>query len=284
MKHYQNTLRQEPAHQDHHYTSLEISYEPDSATAWFALHAQPRPCFTPTLLNEIKHWFAEIDATHTCNPLRYLVMHSNIPGVFNLGGDLNLFSSLIRRHDREGLLNYAIACIDALYLFHTGLNRNVTSISLIQGDALGGGLEAALAGDVLIAERGTKMGFPEILFNLFPGMGAYSFLSRKVGSSLAESMILGGRLYTAEELYEMGVVDQLAAPGMGRQAVYDYIKRERRAQNGFQAFRRAKQYCNPVTYEELLQITTVWADSALNISERDLRTMERLIARQNDKI
>lgn len=267
----------------HRYAFLDIEYEPISGIGWYSMRAEPRPCFTPQLVGEIQHWLEDIKATSEENDVRYIVMGSSVPGVFNLGGDLNLFSKMIRERDRKGLLKYAIACIDALYLIHTGLSRKVTSISLVQGDALGGGLEVALSSDILIAERGSKMGFPEILFNLFPGMGAYSFLSRKIGAIQAERMILGGQLYTAEELHEMGLVDILAEPGQGRQAVYDYAKQESRARNGFTAFRKAKRHCNPVTYEELRQITTIWAEAALNITDRDLRMMERLVTRQNAK-
>ena len=79
----------------------------------------------------------------------------------------------------------------------------------MQGDALGGGFECALASDLIVAEERAQLGFPEILFNLFPGMGAYSLLSRRVGMKGAEKMILSARLYTAEELHELGVVDLL---------------------------------------------------------------------------
>lgn len=265
------------------YSFLDIAHEPEAGIAWYSMRAEPRPCFTPPLVEEIQHWLESVDAGIKTNGVRYIVMGSSVPGVFNLGGDLNLFSQMIRNRDRQGLLQYAIACINALYLIHTGLDRKVTSISLIQGDALGGGLEVALSSDILVAERGSKMGFPEILFNLFPGMGAYSFLSRKIGAAQAERMILGGKLYTAEELHEMGLVDILAETGQGKQAVREYIKGEERARNGYGAFRRAKQCCNPVTYEELRQITTIWAEAALEISTRDLRMMERLVMRQNHK-
>ena len=55
--------------------------------------------------------------------------------------------------------------------FHTPL----ITIALVQGDALGGGFECALSFDVLIAERSAKMGLPEVLFNLFPGMELTAF-------------------------------------------------------------------------------------------------------------
>lgn len=69
-------------------------------------------------------------------------------------------------------------------MFH--FDTDLTTVSLIQGDALGGGFEASLSSNLIIAERGVKMGLPEVIFNLFPGMGAYSILSRKVGAATAE--------------------------------------------------------------------------------------------------
>jgi len=124
---------------------------------------------------------------------------------------------------------------------------------------------------------------PEILFNLFPGMGAISFLSRKIGIAAAEKMILSGKLYSAEEVYNMGLIDVLAEDGEGEQAVYNYIKKENKTRNGFQAFRKAKKYCDPVTYDELEKITNIWVDAALQLGNKDLRMMERLVKRQSAK-
>ena len=72
-----------------------------------------------------------------------------------------------------------------------------------------------------------KFGLPEILFNLFPGMGAFSFLSRKIGLTRAQKMILGGRIYSATELHEMGLIDVLADDGRGEDAVRAYIAENR---------------------------------------------------------
>ena len=101
----------------------------------------------------------------------------------------------------------------------------MTSIALVQGDALGGGFEAALSATVLIAEESSRMGFPEILFNLFPGMGAFSFLSRKIGRRAAEEMITSGTIYSARQLYDMGVIDVLTPDGTGEAAVHGFIRK-----------------------------------------------------------
>ena len=266
------------------FTSLDVQYDEQHELAWYRMNAYPRPCFTPELLSEIQFWFDQLGSVNRQPLVKHIVMGSNIPGAFNLGGDLNLFYDLITRNDREGLMHYAIACIKPLYQIHTGLGKNITTISLVQGDALGGGFEVAISSDVLIAERQAKMGMPEILFNLFPGMGAYSFLSRKVGTIQAKKMILGGKLYSAEEMYNQGIVDILAEDGEGEKAVYDYLKKEKRFQNGHDAFRQAQRCCNPVSYDELKEITTIWVDAALKLEKKDLRMMERLISRQSAKV
>jgi DSF synthase len=268
------------------YTDLSTYYDEQYQLMWYYMHAAPRPSFTPNLLDELRRFQKQLSAeiAHpTGREIRYIALASDVSGVFNLGGDLDLFRSLIEAQDRDGMLRYARACVDALYGNVSHLDRAITTISLVQGDALGGGFEAAMSSDVLIAERSAKMGLPEILFNLFPGMGAYSFLSRKIGGALAERMILSGRLYGAEELHELGVVDILAEDLQGEMAVYDYIRRENRAANGYRALRAVKRHVNPVTYQELMDVAEIWVDAALRLEARDLRMMTRLVRRQGTR-
>ena len=124
------------------------------------------------------------------------------------------------------------------------------------------------------------MGFPEILFNMFPGMGAFSFLSRKVGRRTAEELIVSGTVYSARQLYDMGIVDVITPDGTGEQAVYSYIRRHSKNANGRQGFERARNEVDPVERDELMRVVNVWADTALNLSDRDLRMMERLVRAQ----
>ncbi len=269
------------------FTQLTPYFDPHSQVAWGYMHAEPRPCFTPTVLRELLAWgdsmAAMIDDPAELD-VKYFVLASKVPGTFSLGGDLSLFMQHIVARDRDALYRYALSCIDCSYAVHTHLNRpGVTSIALVQGQALGGGFESALAANVLIAERGAKMGLPEILFNLFPGMGAMSFLGRRIGHHKAEKLILSGKLYLAEELYDMGVVDVLAEPGEGEAAVCDYVRREERSRNGILALRDAREVSQPVSYEELVRITEIWVDAALRLEARDLRMMERLVSRQTGK-
>lgn len=265
---------------------LKTYYDEKYRIGWFLMSAAPRPCFTLQLLDEINGYHQQVKSEMAINPKKYdyLVVGSDVPGIFNLGGDLDFFRSLIKQKNRDGLLSYALSCIDILYqnLFHC--NLDLTTVSLIQGDALGGGLEAALSSNLVIAERGTKLGLPEVLFNLFPGMGAYTLIARKAGSVIAERMILSGKLYDAEELYEWGIIDILAEKGEGELALYKHIKAVNRSPNTYKAMREIKDLTNPVTYQELADIATIWADAALALTSKDLRMMERLVHRQNKKV
>ena len=157
-------------------------------------------------------------------------------------------------------------------------------MALVQGDALGGGFEHALAFDILVAEKSARLGLPEILFNLFPGMGAYSFLRQRLGRKDTERFILDGKLFTAGELYDMGVVDILAEDGMGEAAIIEYTKENRKRFHAERAVYRARKIASPVSLEELLEITDTWAETALYLEEADVRKMERLATAQDRRI
>lgn len=274
---------------DLQYNELEIRYDAEDKILWQFMRPKGRPSYTLGLIDDIhqtvecvERMYAEAGKDEEA-PVQYLVLGSRMPGIFNLGGDLPLFVELIRAGDREGLRHYAHACVNAQYLRATNSGLPYISIALVQGDALGGGFEAALADDVIVAERSAKFGLPEVLFNLFPGMGAYSFLSRRLGAVQAERMILSGQIYSAAELYEMGVVDELAEDGQGEEAVYDFVARNRRSFHVRRAVCEARRIANPITHEELISITDLWVDAALSLAPLDLRKMERLAKAQDRK-
>jgi DSF synthase len=268
------------------YSQIRTYSDEKYKITWCLMNSSPRLCFNPTLLSDLSNYISDVQAEMLqSNGEKYdfLVLGSDVKGTFNLGGDLELFYSSIQSGDRQGLYDYAVSCIDVLYQNIVHLECDLTTISLVQGDALGGGFETALASNVLVAERGSKMGLPEVLFNLFPGMGAFTLLSRKIGIAAAERMILSGKLYTAEELFDMGIVDILAEEGEGELAVYKYIKRANKTPNSYRALAKVKDICSQITYQELLDITNIWVDAAFKLTEKDLKMMTRLIKRQNIK-
>lgn len=272
------------------YREIDVEIDATLETSWCWMNPVGAPSFTPGLLADLRaHQRSirrafEIAPVGAPAPLKCAVFASRLPGIYNLGGDLGLFAGWIRSRDRAGLQNYARACIDVLHDNAVAFDLPVITIALVQGDALGGGFEAALSCDMIVAERGSKFGLPEILFNLFPGMGAYGLLARKLGGAQAERMISSGKLYTAEELYELGLVHALAAPGEGVAETHRLLARNQRRHNGLSALFRAGRRSNPMPYEELLDVTEIWVDAALELEESDLRKMERLTSAQDKRL
>ena len=170
------------------FQQVETRFDADHAVIWGFMNPKPRPTFNMQLLSELRGYIDSIIETGgtiwqdgVLHKINYAVVASKADGVFNLGGDLSLFREAIGNKDREMLIGYGRKCVDNLYPWSRNCDLPLTTIALVQGEALGGGFECALSASVLIAEESSRMGFPEILFNLFPGMGAYSFLTRKVG-------------------------------------------------------------------------------------------------------
>src|SRR4051812_43925141 len=213
---------------------LDVRWEAAIGTLWTYMTPVNRPNFNRPMLRDFQRWQAEIrrEFADPEEGLRYLVLGSRFPGVFNLGGDLDLFAGFISAGDRDGLVRYGRDCVSILHNNMRRLELPIVTMALVQGDALGGGFEAVLSFNVIVAEKGARFGLPEIAFGLFPGMGAHSLLSRKIGLAKAEEMMLSNRIYTAEEMHDMGIVHVLAEPGRGEEAVRDYIGKNARRQVG----------------------------------------------------
>ena len=255
-------------------------------TAWCYLRPRFRPSFTLALLDDLVRVQACLNGLAMARDrdgqpaVGWVVLASDTPGVFSLGGDLQLFTELIRQRDAKGLRRYAHACVQVGFDNWSGYGGQAVSIGLAQGDALGGGFEALLSCNVLVAERRARFGLPEILFGLFPGMGAHAFLSRRVGAARAHAMITSGAQHTAEALHEQGIVDVLAEDGQGEQAVRDYVARNSRCRAAHAASHRAGRIVSPVTLDDMRAVADVWVETAMDLTDADLRRMVRISAAQ----
>jgi DSF synthase len=270
------------------YSQIDTRFDIEFGVLWGFMNPRPRPTFNSQLLDEAREFARSISESSATVwndgkqfQVNYVVEASRVPGVYNLGGDLALFREAIANRDRSMLVEYGEKCIDNVYGWATGFGQGVTTLSLVQGEALGGGFESALSASVVIAEESSRLGFPEILFNLFPGMGAYSLLTRKVGRRITDELITSGNIYTARQLFDLGVVDVLAPDGAGEATVYSYIRKHAKSSNGRRAIEQTRREVDPLTRDELMRVVHVWADAALRLTERDLRMMERLVRAQN---
>jgi DSF synthase len=265
------------------YENIEVSFDPEIATYWCHMRPPVKPIVTNGLLDDLRHMQDALEKSLEPNPhpLSYFVFASKAQGVFSLGGDLQYFADSVRSGNRESILRYAHKCVEVVYRNHNAFGLPIITMALVQGDALGGGFETALSFDMIIAEKSAKMGLPEILFNLFPGMGAYSFLSRRMDAIRAEKMIMSGKIYSAEELHDLGLVDVVAEDGHGEATVYDYIQRNSHRRNAHLATFKTRRRVNPISFEELKDVVEIWVDAVFQLDEADLTRMARLVTAQN---
>lgn len=263
------------------YRYINLEWNPELSLLRVRTCVKPIQCYSLAAMGELQQMLADIAG----NPgrVRHFVMTSDVPRVFNFGGDLALFVLLVRAGDLDSLRLYGRRCVDLVWWMENAALRGVHTTVLVQGDTLGGGLESVLPFHKVIFERSAQAGFPEVLFNLFPGMGAWNFTIRKAGFQVANEMILSGRLYSAEELYRVGLVDLVVEDGDGEAAIEHVVRSVDPRLRGTLAALQAQRHAAPVPYESLIAIVDQWAEAALGLTDRDLRLMERLARAQARK-
>jgi 3-hydroxyacyl-CoA dehydrogenase / enoyl-CoA hydratase / 3-hydroxybutyryl-CoA epimerase len=132
-----------------------------------------------------------------------VVLRSAKPGGFIAGADINEFGGMTDVAGIEARLTQANAVVDRLD--HLG----APTVAVIHGYCLGGGLEIALACDYRIAVDDARLGFPEVMLGLHPGLGGTVRLPRLINPLEAMTMMLTGRNVRAGRARSLGLVDAI---------------------------------------------------------------------------
>ena len=264
------------------YRYLRLQWKPEFAMLTVRMAVKPIQCYSLAAMAELQQMCNDVSASPGL--VRHFVIASDVPRVFNFGGDLSLFVLLVRARDLDSLRLYARRCIDLIWWTENAGSLGVYTTALVQGDTLGGGLESALVHDTVIFERSAQAGYPEVLFNLFPGMGAWNLTIRRAGYAVANDMILSGKIYNADQLQRRGLVDIIADDGAGEAALERMASTIEPRLRGTLAGLTARRIACPMTYESLQAVAEHWVTSALSLTNRDLRLMERLARAQVRKV
>ncbi len=267
-------------------SDLELEYDPAARAVWgFQAHRE-RPSYTPQMLKDIQAVQRTLRLFRAESPhdaslaARFTVLASRTPGVFNMGGDLQFFVSCVETGDEDALRDYAMSSIDICYRNYHACDAGMVTTALVCGDALGGGFEAALACDVIVAEKRARFAFPEMNYGLFPGMGAYTFLSRQLGQAQAERAILDSPTFTAEDLYNLAVVKALADDGAGIEMMDRHLSWMSERFDAVFAVFEARRNAHPVSRMEMEDIGERWVKLAMRLPEERLRRMSKLAQAQ----
>ncbi len=282
MKYFETLFRQRE--------EISVRYDHEDAAVWIYLNPKERPRLSFQLLSEIVEVnkaivdFVRKSELSVNFPVRYVVITSQLDGIFSFGGDLEYFLELFLSGDREALHAYTEVCIELVYMLHTNLGLPLLTVAAVDGTALGGGFEMILSCSKIVATKSTKMGFPESRFNLFPGVGGYSFLSRMVGIKKAEEIIYNGNIMDISQLQRLHIVDSVAADDETIiQATKRLIRQEQKHFKSNVTLLQARQIYAGVDKAELWKIANLWMDLIFSLDEQSIRAIQRLVNAQNRK-
>ncbi|XP_071321665.1 methylglutaconyl-CoA hydratase, mitochondrial isoform X2 [Trachinotus anak] len=157
--------------------------------------------------------FEAVEDIKKNNKVRSVILCSLAPGIFCAGADLK---ERAKMHQSEvgPFVSKARALITELG------NLPVPTIAAIDGAALGGGLEMALACDIRIASNTAKMGLVETKLAIIPGAGGTQRLPRVIGVSLAKELIFAARVVDGTEAYRLGLVSNSVEQNKSGDAAY----------------------------------------------------------------
>jgi enoyl-CoA hydratase/carnithine racemase len=147
-----------------------------------------------------------VEAVHFDPEVRVLIITGAGPKAFCAGADLKERATMSEAQVREFIFT-----IRNLFTFIEYLNKPV--IAAVNGVALGGGTELALACDIRLAAANASLGLTETRLAIIPGAGGTQRLPRLIGRGKAKELIFTGRRVDAPEAHQIGLVNQVCDPG-----------------------------------------------------------------------
>jgi enoyl-CoA hydratase/carnithine racemase len=187
---------------------IELDYAHDGAVAQLTLKRPPANAFTPDGLLQLQRIVERLNGDAR---VRAIVITGDGPKFFSAGADLNTFADGDREVARTAAARFGAA-------FETVQNARPVVIAAINGYAMGGGLECALACDIRIAEQHALLALPETAVGLLPcGCGTQT-LPWLVGEGWAKRIILTGERVDAATALRIGLVEEMVEKGAAREA------------------------------------------------------------------
>ncbi len=168
-----------------------------------AMRSAPANALGPLVINGLN---AAFDYADDHPNIKVMVIWSEVNGFFAAGADIKH----MRTVDATEFAQYGAALREALWRLDS---EERVSIAAIEGVALGGGLELALACTLRIGSHAARFGLPEVKLGLIPGAGGTQRLPRLVGRGHALDIMLTARQVGADEALRIGLIDRLVEPG-----------------------------------------------------------------------
>jgi enoyl-CoA hydratase/carnithine racemase len=207
------------------------------------------------VLGELERFVAAIESlapiTSAC------IIASARPGGFSAGGDLReLYESALTVSSKKRASG-ARAFIQRIHrTFNAIDSAPFITIAAVHGVCLGGGLELALLCDLVVADKMSRFGFPELRLGIIPGFGGIPRLRRNVGNSFIRDLLFTGRTVKAETAQQSGLVSYLVGEGYALQVARSMAQQIKKFDP--EARIAAKAFAKPIPYKELREEAAIF--------------------------
>jgi len=196
------------------YDLIETDVEDGHYHVTLANPDKPNP-INPALQAELGSVLDDVEADEDATVLTI----TGSDGAFAVGADISQMNAWMKGDAWDDLVRFFR---EGQELMSRIEDQEVVTVAGVNGYALGGGLELALACDLRIATESAEVGFPEVDLGLVPGWGGTQRLPRLVGEATAKDMIVTGRHVPAEEARELGVVSRVVDDGEIEDTLFEY--------------------------------------------------------------
>jgi enoyl-CoA hydratase len=227
-----------------------LSWEWKDGVGELALHREPYNEIGSEMLEELERFSAELEKVpeDACA----VIIYSQLKPGFSAGADLR---ELYLRSRDVPIAERVAGVREFLQRIHKVLNTLdaslLTTLAAVHGVTFGGGLELALACDLIIADKMARFCFPELRLGLIPGFGGIPRLKRDLGNAIVRDILLTGRSINATKAASVGLVSQVVAEGQALNVARATAAQIRKFDR--QTSATAKRFAKPIPYAELRQ-------------------------------
>jgi enoyl-CoA hydratase/carnithine racemase len=194
---------------------MAVSYSNDGAIGYITLDRPPANSYDIDFMNEMA---AAVEAAAGDDAAKAIIVRSASKKFFCAGADIKAFAANSTA-DNMRMIEQGHAALAAI------AEVPKVFIAQIEGHALGGGLEIALACDLRFGARGSyKLGVPEVTLGLLPGNGGTQRLPRLIGTAKALDLMVSGRPVSPGEAHNLGILDRLFAASETAQKTRQYAE------------------------------------------------------------
>lgn len=232
------------------YTGKSASWTLADGAIELELHREPCNEIGSSMLEDLEEFVTFLRGVE--DKADAVIVHSSLKAGFSAGADLRELYSRLQGVTIDQRLSGARGFLERIHAVLNAIDSSpLTTIAAVHGVTFGGGLELALACDLIVADKMARFCFPELRLGLIPGFGGIPRLKRDLGNAVVRDILLTGRSINSTKALSVGLVSQVVAEGQALAVARTTAAQIRKFDRETRI--TAKRFIKPIPYAELRQ-------------------------------